>query len=165
MDFQIYEKLTSLLKYHGAQEFGRICQGFLELSLRQRGFSTRGRWTERPDILAERDQDRYAIGAQASEGSMVQLRHRDLDGIIEYEKRGYTPCVAILIVEPNSRWIVVRASWLKPGEYSKHALRAHEISGLTDEVNSTFPSVVENLFDVVAGRGAAVLRERLAQRM
>jgi Holliday junction resolvase len=164
INFQTYEKLVLLLKTHGAQEFGRICQGLLEFALRRKDFNTRGRWTERPDILAEKNGDRYAISSQASEDSMIGLRRRDLDGILEYQKRGYVPCLAILIMEPNLRWIMIRADGLKPGEHSKHALRAHEIVKLTDEVNSAFPSVVNSFFDVVAGRGAAVLRERLTQK-
>lgn len=164
MDFQTYEKLSALLKTHGAQAFGRISQGLLELALRRKGFDTRGRWTERPDILAEKNQERYVIGVQASETSTVHLRERDLKGILDYEKRGYTPCVAILIMEPNARWTVIRVKGLKSAEYSKHALRAHELGKLTNEINEVFPSVVENYFDVVLGRGAAVLRERLTRK-
>lgn len=160
-NFQTYKKLVSLLKTHGAQEFGRICQGLLEFALRRKGFSTRGRWTERPDILAEKSEDRYAIGSQATKDSMIGLRSRDLDGILEYQKRGYVPCLAILILEPNVRWTMIRANGLKPGVHSKHALRAFELRDITDDVNEAFPGIVEDYFGVVLGRGAAVLRERL----
>lgn len=160
-DVRTFEMLTKLLRAHGPQEFGNICQGLLEITLRRAGFTTRGRWSERPDILAERGQERYAIGAQSSKSSSVQIRKRDLAGILENEKNGYVPCVAVLILEPDVRWTIVRAKGLKPIEHSKHAIRHNEIPGLTEEVNSIFSSVTKDHFEVVLGRGSAVLRERL----
>lgn len=160
-DVQTFDMLIKLLRTHGPQEFGRICQGLLEVSLRRVGFTTRGRWTERPDILAERNLERYAFGVQSSKGSTVQIRERDLDGVLESEKSGYVPCVAILIVEPNVHWTIVRAKGLKPTEHSKHAICHNEIPKLTEEVNSIFLGVVKDHFEEVLGRGASVLRERL----
>ena len=153
--------LVELNEKHGPQEFGRICQALLEMTLRRADFATRGRPVERPDITAERLHEKYAIEAKAPIGNDVGLTKRDLDGLKEFSSAGVVPIVAVLLVEPNPRWIMAHAKNLKPGEYNKMALSVYDVVPLSREINTLFPTVLSDQFDLVLGRGSEGLRAKL----
>jgi len=153
--------LLELHRKHGAQEFGRVCQALLEMTLRRAGFATRGRPVERPDIIAERAQEKYAIEAKAPIGTDVDLTQRDLDGLKEFSSAGVVPIVAVLLVEPNSRWIMAHAKNLRPGDYNKVTLSVHDVVPLSREVNALFPTVLSDQHDLALGRGSEGLRAKL----
>ncbi len=156
-----YSQLVSLSERHGAQEFGRICQSILELTLRRAGFHTRGRSVERPDISAERSGEKYAIEAKAPVGGKVLVTKRDLDGLKEFESAGVIPVLAVLLVEPSPRWVMVDARSLRPGGYSKIALSVHDIAALSREVGSLFPEILSEQFELALGRGSEGLHSKL----
>lgn len=161
MTYHPYSQLVGLSEKHGAQEFGRVCQAMLELTLRRAGFRTRGRPVERPDISAERSSEKYAIEAKAPVGGRVSVTKRDLDGLKEFESAGVIPVLAVLLVEPSPRWVMANARNLKPGAYNKMALVVHDIAALSREVNPLFPAVLSEQFDVALGRGSEGLRSKL----
>lgn len=163
MSFGSYSKLLDLHKKHGPQEFGRVCQAFLEMSLRGIGFKTRGRPVERPDISAERHEEKYAIEAKAPIGAEVSITDRDLAGLYEFATAGVVPVVAVLLVEPNQRWILAKGRNLKPGAYNKVALSAYDINALSSEVNAVFPGILADHFDLAMGRGSEGLRARFSR--
>lgn len=161
MSHDSYPMLVDLREKHGPQEFGRICQALLEMTLRRANFATRGRPVERPDITAERLHEKYAIEAKAPVGNDVELTERDLDGLKEFASAGVIPMVAVLLVEPNARWIMAHARNLKHGRYNKIALAAHEVFALSSEVNTLFPAVLSGQFELALGRGSQGLRSKL----
>jgi len=163
MSFDTYSRLMKLYKRHGSQEFGRICQILLEMSLQKIGFKTRGRSVERPDISAERSNERYAFEVKAPIGNTVVVTKRDLNGINEFKSSAIVPVLAVLIVEPDTRWVLAKAKNLRARAYSKISLAVHEINPLTKEVNAGFPNVLVEQFDTAYGRGSGGLRERLSK--
>ena len=161
MSHDSYPMLVDLSEKHGPQEFGRICQALLEMTLRRANFATRGRPVERPDITAERPHEKYAIEAKVPVRNDVELTRRDLDGLKEFASAGVVPMVAVLLVEPNPRWIMAHARNLKPGRHNKVALSAYDVAALSSEVNTLFPAVLSEQFDLALGRGSEGLRSKL----
>lgn len=161
MSFDSYPMLARLSDKYGPQEFGRICQALLELTLRRSDFSTRGRPVERPDITAERLNERYAIEAKVPVGARVELTRRDLDGLFEFATVGVVPIVAVLLVEPNPQWIMALARNLRPGRYNKVVLSAYDHPPLSQTVNGLFPTILSAQFDFAMGRGSEGLRSKL----
>lgn len=161
MSFDSYSRLLELHRKHGPQEFGRICQALLEMSLRRVGFKTRGRPVERPDISAERNEEKYAIEAKAPVGTDVSITERDLTGLCEFATAGVVPVVAVLVVEPMPRWILANGENLKPRVYNKLVLAAFDFKSLSAEVNTVFSGVLADHFDLAIGRGSEGLRAKL----
>ncbi|TET89600.1 MAG: hypothetical protein E3J35_09330 [Methanomassiliicoccales archaeon] len=163
MNAEVYVKLRKLKQKYGSHEFGRICQALLELTFRKLGFSTRGRAVERPDITCERGEERYAIEVKTVQGSRVRFTERDVGGVQEFQSTGkIIPCFAVLAIEPHSEWLIANGLSLKPQDYDRIALRAREITKLSEEVNSAFPLILEDYFDLAMNRGSEGLRSRLA---
>lgn len=161
MSFDSYSRLTKLYKKHGPHEFGRICQALLEISFREIKFKTRGRAVERPDISAERYKEHYAVEVKVPVGNEISITKRDLDGLYEFASSNVTPVVAVLLVEPDSKWIISKARNLKPGKYNKITLSAHDISSISTEINSIFPEILKRQFEIAIGRGSEGLRGKL----
>jgi Holliday junction resolvase len=160
--FETYEQLTSLLKKHGPQEFGRICQALLEHTLRELGFKTRGRSVERPDITTyTRGKLRYAIESKVQGGHSVNITQRDIDGVMEFCSSGACPILAVLLLEPDSSWILANAENLRSTTYVKITLKARSDQALTMKVNRVFPTVLRDFFELALNRGSEGLRTRL----
>lgn len=162
--FVIYERLSKLLKNYGPQQFGKICQALLELTLRKIGFETRGREVERPDIVAERENNLYAIEAKVQAGSRLSITQRDLDGLREHKSYKAIPVIAALLLEPYCEWIMIDARSIKAGNFNKLALHAYVLAKLNHEVNQEFLKVVTDYFDLAIARGASGLRELIEKR-
>jgi Holliday junction resolvase len=163
MNAEVYVKLRKLKRKYGSHEFGRICQALLELTLRRLGFDTRGRPVERPDITCERGEERYAIECKTTEGPRVKFTERDVEGVLEFQSTGkIVPCFAVLAIEPHSEWVIANGLSLKPQTYDRIALKARELTELSQEVNLSFPQILEDYFDLAMSRGSEGLRSRLA---
>lgn len=161
MGFNNYYKLDKLLKKRGPQSFGRICQYLLEICFRENNYSTRGRAVERPDIIAEKNDYKYAIECKYQKGSELSLTKKDLEGVLEFKSSDFIPLIAFMWMDINANWMMVKADRIKPGKYNKMALRIYEISKLSEEINSIFPKVVDDNFELALTRGAEGVRSKI----
>jgi Holliday junction resolvase len=161
MSFDTYVKLEKILKKYEPKKFGSICQYLLEFTLKEIGFQTRGRAVERPDIVAQRLDEKYAIESKYQIGTNLSLTQRDLDGIMDFLSSGYTPIVAFLFMDISSKWLMVNASKIRPGKSNKTALKIYEIHTISNEVNDQFPKIVEDNFDIIWNRGAEGIRSKI----
>ena len=161
MGFDTYYKLEKILKKRGPSSFGKICQYLLELCFRELGFSTRGRAVERPDIIAERCDNKYAIECKYQQGNDLDLTQRDIDGVLDFKSSNFTPVIAFLWMDINANWMFVYADKLKVKKYKKIELKIYEINKLSDEINSKFPKVLDDNFELAINRGAEGIRSKI----
>lgn len=146
-EYRAFVLLEKLLERHGATEFGRICQVFLALTLKERGFQVPYcQLTGRPDIVATRGKKGYRIEVKASTGPEVSITEKDLEGIID--SSGYKPVMAVLsFPEARTRWIIADAKHLKAGKFDKAMLEICSVKGLETEVNKIFGNIVEKYYE------------------
>lgn len=164
MSFDTYYQLDALLQKRGPPSFGRICQNLLELCFIEDHYLTRGRAVERPDIVAERLDRKYAVECKYQKGSNLMLTQRDLDGVMELQSSNFIPTIAFLLMDINANWMMIKADRLKPGKYNKTALVIYELNDLSKEINSVFPKIVEENFDLALNRGSEGIRAKIDKK-
>jgi hypothetical protein len=164
MSFDTFYKLDILLRKYGPRSFGRICQNLLELCFIKNGYQTRGRAVERPDIVVERNDLKYAVECKYQGGNNLSLTQRDLDGVTEMQSSNFIPTIACFLMNINANWMMIRADKLEPGKYNKTSLLIYELPDLSKEINSVFPMVVEENFDLIMNRGSEGIKSKIDKK-
>jgi Holliday junction resolvase len=159
MKYDTNVELKNLLKAHGSSEFGNICQTLLELTLKEMGYNTRGRNTERPDIVARKEGHELSIECKCPAGSFLSLTERDLEGIMELKDA--VKIVATIVLDLKPFWILANATKLKADKYSKIVLKSYDFSDISQEVNMVFPKVLNRYYEITLKRGVEGLRTRI----
>ncbi len=159
MSYDTNVKLNTLLKNHGESEFGNICQILLELTLIKIGFNTRGRNTERPDIVARNADEELSIECKCPAGPYITLDERELEGIRELKNA--VEIVATIVMDFKPFWILADSTTLKPNKYSKIVLKSYDIRSLSQKVNSAFSSILDRYYEIALKRGAEGLRTKI----
>ena len=164
MGYESYDLLDRLYRRHSPQEFGRICQALLEITLIEHmGFKGRGRAVDRPDIQVRKEGIAYLMEVKAQRGGRVSISQKDLDGVLEFAGEADVCVVAVLYFGTSPRWLMLDARRLGPGTLDKIASEIHLLEDLSGEVNGVFPRVVREHFELALRAGSSALRKQLAQ--
>ncbi len=159
MNPKVYSLLDKLWKKHGAHEFGKICQIFVGLSLCRLQFQIRiFQLCGRPDIIAMKNNEEFAFEVKTQSGPLATIKPEDLKGVRDYPKHAIISVLSY--PDLDCAWIIARADNIKAGKWPISLLKQHSIHSLENEVNNTFPEVLEEYFSY-AELGTSVLYARL----
>lgn len=138
-------------------EFGRVAQVLVALSFEEIGFSINHfQQVGRPDFLAVRGAQEYAIEAKAPIRDEVLIKKEDLMGV---EDLRHTPVLAVFTYpELDAQWIILPCSGIPPHAYQKTALKKYRIPELSSEVNKSFLRVIVRHREAIPS-GASELRK------
>jgi hypothetical protein len=143
--YEAFSILDEVYNKFGASEFGRMCQILLGFSFIESGYKIPTmQLSGRPDIISSKDGSSFIIEVKTSKLPVIRLKKDDLQGIIG--GRNSKSVVAVLSYpDIDIFWILADASRLNAGEYLKSSLRIFGISGIEDEINHSFFSVIDKL--------------------
>lgn len=149
--------LERLLKKHGPQEFGRICQLLLGLTLKELNFKVPTcQLSGRPDIEAIKGSKGYSMEVKAPTKFKVTIGNKDLEGVYA---SGHQPVIAVLSYpDVKTRWIMANAQHLHADKFNKISLEKHSIKSLEKEINKAFGGVLEKYYDEAAKRSRSLKR-------
>jgi hypothetical protein len=138
-------------------DFGRLAQVLLALSFQEVGFSINHfQQVGRPDFLAEKGSQEYAVEVKAPVGSTVLLKEEDLLGV---NNLGAVPMVAVLTYpDIDAQWLLLPSNSVSPHVYQKTMLKKYNMTTLSREVNESFLSVLDKDRDLIS-KGASNLRK------
>lgn len=155
MSTRVYSHLRRLWQHHGAHEFGKICQILLGLCLLRLKFKIQiFQLSGRPDIVAVRNNGKYAFEVKTQSDTKAAIKPDDLEAVKEYPEQGI---LAVLSYpDLDSSWVLVRANDIKPGNWPVAFLKQHSVPDLEREMNEAFPQVLEEYFSAADG-GTPVL--------
>lgn len=142
--YKTYIELKTLACAHDASDFGRVNQALLAIAFQKSGFLvSHFQGTGRPDFIADRDGERYAIEVKAPVSEKVSLTKDDIVGV---ELKGHRPILAILTYpSPESRWLFIEANKISPKVYRKNELVRFSISDLEEQISPSFlSSIIEH---------------------
>lgn len=152
--YKTYAELKTLTNVHNASDFGRVNQALLAIAFQKSGFFvSHFQGTGRPDFIADKDGDSYAIEVKAPMSEKVSLTKEDIAGV---EMKGHRPILAILTYpSPESRWLFIETNKLSPKVYQKNEIERFSISGLEDQISPSFLSaIIENKEKAMIGASA-----------
>jgi hypothetical protein len=145
VDYELrnWAEVNALARKVDPSTFGRLCQSLLALSFLQAGYEiSHFQFVGRPDFVAKRDLLSYSVEAKAPSGPTVILKVQDLMGI---RGLGHKPIVAVLSYPMlSTAWLIVDATRLAPGTYTKLKLKTLSDPILQREVSENFFEVVSN---------------------
>ena len=158
---KVYSQLEKLWEQHGAQEFGKICQILLGFCLLRLKFLIQiFQLSGRPDIVAIRNNEKFAFEVKTQSSSEATIKPEDLEGV-----RGYTEQAIIAVLsypDLDCDWVLAKANDIRAGKWPISFLKPHSVSPLEGEVNEIFPEVLEECFSS-ADLGTTVLYERFGE--
>jgi len=124
-------------------DFGKICQSFVALTLRENGFDhVVNRLVEGVDIDASGSLGQFSIEVKTTQGREVLIEDKDVKSWKDRSRDHYLPVLAALRMSLLSRWTLCDATGLPKGSHRIQRLRLHEIAPLTQVVTETFGGVV-----------------------
>lgn len=140
--YKTYAILNELDNVHNASDFGRVNQSLLSIAFQKAGFSvTHFQGTGRPDFIADRKGESYAIEVKAPPSERVSLSKEDIAGV---ENLGHKPILAILTYpSPDSRWLFIETNKLSPKVYPKNEIERFSLTHLEDQISPCFLSAIE----------------------
>ena len=142
---RVYSNLKKLWEKHGAHDFGRISQIFFGFCLIERQFQIKiFQLTGRPDIVAVRNNKKFAFEVKTQSGSDVAIKNEDLLGV-----KGYTEQAIIAVLsypDLDCMWVLAKANDIRAGKWPIAFLKQHSISSLEDELNESFQKIIEKYF-------------------
>jgi len=158
MRTRVYSQLEKLWGKHGAHEFGKICQILIGLCLLRLGFRILiFQLSGRPDIVAMRNEKKFAFEVKTQSGSEAIIKPEDLKGVKNYTE--YAIVAVLSYPDLDCNWILTRADNIRAGKWPISFLKQHSIRPLEDELNKVFPEVLKEFFPE-ANLGTTVLYER-----
>lgn len=152
--YKTYAELNNLAKEHNPSDFGRVNQSLLSIAFQRAGFFvSHFQGTGRPDFIADKDGESYAIEVKAPVSEKVSLTKDDIAGV---EMKGHTSIIAILTYpSPESRWLFIETKKLSPKVYQKNEIERFSIVRLEDQISPVFLSaIVENKEKAMIGAPA-----------
>lgn len=140
--YKTFAILNELAKIHTASDFGRINQALLSIAFQKAGFLvSHYQGTGRPDFIADRNGESYAIEVKAPVSEKVSLSKEDIAGV---EKLGHKPILAILTFpSPECRWVFIETNKLSPKVYQKNEIERFSIINLENQISPHFLSAIE----------------------
>lgn len=165
METKAYEHLKNICDKYGAQEFGKLCQQMLALTLDASGFKVMEvRLVEGVDIDAMQDGKKYAIEVKtATKNNTISFGHKDRDGLIKRKEDGYQSVVAALRLDMISDWIFAKADSIKQGSVNIDKLRAYRLGEL-EKLIPCFDTVVKEHYNGTMKEGQEYLNNILRQK-
>ncbi|MGH9923567.1 MAG: hypothetical protein ACRD38_12530, partial [Nitrososphaerales archaeon] len=161
--YRTYANLYELAKVHDASSFGRVNQALLSIAFQKAGFIvSHYQGTGRPDFIAGRNRESYAIEVKAPVSEKVSLSRDDIAGV---EKLGHKPILAILAFpSPESRWLFIETNKLLPKVYQKNEIERFSMINLENEILPHFLSAIEENKEK-AMIGASALQSMVESRI
>src|SRR5579872_6125821 len=140
--YKTYAKLNDLSKIHNPSDFGRVNQALLSIAFQKAGFTvSHYQGTGRPDFIADRNGESFALEVKAPVSTKVSLTKEDIAGV---EKLGHKPILAILnYPNPESRWLFIETNKLSPKVYEKNDIERFSIINLENQISPHFLSAIE----------------------
>lgn len=140
--YKTYALLNKLTNVHSASDFGRVNQALLSIAFQKAGFIvSHYQGTGRPDFIADRNGESYAIEVKAPVSEKVSLSKDDIAGV---EKLGHKPILAILTYpSPESRWLFIETNKLSPKVYQKNEIERFSMINLESQISPCFLSAIE----------------------
>lgn len=140
--YKTYAKLNELANVHNPSDFGRVNQALLSIAFQKAGFIvSHYQGTGRPDFIADRNGESYAIEVKAPVSEKVSLTKDDMTGV---EMKGHKPILAILTYpSPESRWLFIETNKLSPKVYAKNEIERFSIIDLENQISASFLSAIE----------------------
>ena len=139
--YRIWAAVNELSNIHNASEFGRLAQVLLALTFQDAGFKlSHFQQVGRPDFVAQRNDQDFAVEVKAPSGNEVLIKREDLMGV---RNLGHPPVVAVLTYPMlDTRWLIVACGSLIPRLYEKIELTKYDLNNLSEEINVSFLSVL-----------------------
>lgn len=140
--YKTYAVLNELAGVHNPSDFGRVNQALLSIAFQKAGFTvSHFQGTGRPDFIADRTGESYALEVKAPVSEKVSLSKEDIAGV---EKLGHKPVLAILTFpSPESRWLFIETNKLSPKTYQKNEIERFSIINLENQISPYFLSAIE----------------------
>ena len=140
--YKTYAKLNELSKIHNPSDFGRVNQALLSIAFQKAGFIvSHYQGTGRPDFIADRNGDSYALEVKAPVSTKVSLTKEDIEGV---KLQGHKGIIAILnYPNPESRWLFIETDKLSPKVYEKNSIERFSIINLENQISPYFLSAIE----------------------
>lgn len=140
--YKTWALLNDLGKAHSPSDFGRVNQALLAITFQNAGFIvTHYQGTGRPDFVADRLEEGYAIEVKAPVADKVTISKEDITGV---EKLGHKPLLAILTYPLlDARWIFIETNKLSPKSYRKSGIERLSISSLEKEIAPVFLNTLQ----------------------
>lgn len=159
MRTKVQSQLEKILRNHGSQEFGKICQIFLGLCLLRLKFRIQiFQLSGRPDIVAISNDETFAFEVKTTSGPNITIKTDDIEGVKEYSKHSIIAVQSFPDLECN--WILCQANNIRPGKWSSSLLKQYAYSDLGKEVDIVFPEILDEYFEA-AIKGTQILYDKL----
>lgn len=134
--------LDELNRKHNPSEFGRINQALLSVAFQMAGFDvSHYQGTGRPDFIADRGQEGYAVEVKAPTSERAALQKEDITGV---EKLGRKPILAIISYPLlDAGWLFIETKKLSARVYNKSELGRLSMRNLNEEIAPAFLKALE----------------------
>lgn len=140
--YRTYALLEELAETNTASDFGRINQALLALAFQKAGFDiSHYQGTGRPDFIAIKEKESYAVEVKAPPAEKVVLTIEDINGV---EELGHRAILAILTYPSvDTRWLFIDTHRLSPHTYNKLEIARLSITILEERISPFFLQVME----------------------
>lgn len=163
MKLEVHRRLSSL-SAETDKEYGKLIQKLLAIAFLEAGAqSVTDRSTQGIDLEVDISGVPRALEVKTTEGGLVRLAKKDLDGLAAREQEGARAYVAVLGMRLLDEWTFARffRGELQPAQsLSVTQLRPYRDADLERAVTDTFPAAVLE-HALVASRGQRALDEVL----
>ena len=166
MTTETYEQLKKICDKYGAQEFGKLCQQMLALTLDASNFKVMEvRLVEGVDIDAMQDGEKYAIEVKTvTRNNTIYFGHKDREGLVKRKEDSYQSVVAVLRLDRFSDWMFAKADSIKPGSVYIDKLRVYRLTGLEKRISPFFDKTVSDHYAGTMKDGQRYLNDILRQK-
>ncbi len=158
---EAYALLSETLEKFDSSEFGRICQIMLGFSLIGAGYHVPTmQLSGRPDIVAIKLPETFAIEVKTSATTKIPLKKEDLTG----ESGNFSRSLIAVLTFPSTplRWIFIQTNRLRAGVHSKTALEIQSEPDLEVTLSKQFLLELEK-YRIPILRGTDILLQTFRQ--
>jgi hypothetical protein len=126
-----------------------ICQKFLAIAYREAGFAhIVERGVQGVDVdAANGSYERYSIELKTTTKDSVQLKQKDIDGLMSRQADGYLTLLGVLRLGTLSDWWLAMATELRAGCLCVDRLRPYRRKDLEEFINPFLDGVIEQHFE------------------
>lgn len=161
MRIRVYSLLNQLEEKHGMQEFGKICQILLGLCLVELNYKIQiFQLTGRPDIIAIRDNVKYAFEVKTQSTGNAILKPEDTNGVKEYTDQSIIAVLSYPDLDCN--WIMANVEKINCVQWPIPLLKQYSNTQLENEINQTFPKILKTYYPL-ANQGKTILYQRFKE--
>lgn len=159
---RIWAAVDEVASRRTPSDFGRLAQVLLALSFQEIGFSINHfQQVGRPDFLAQRAGQKYAVEVKAPGRDAVLLKEEDLMGV---NNLGHLPTVAVLTYpDIDAQWLLLPSISVSPHLYTKVMLKKYNVAELSLEINASFLNILHKDREAIS-KGASNLRNLIRTR-